>query len=111
MRDSSMPSSVTPRGFIEAASTALPVRVRLTSSQSRPIASQQTAAVKNSFVGVRTPRMLTTPSTIGSTVFGVVGEEVGDEFLDHDAPEQRRGQDEDLLLLGDAPASAGSAAR
>ena len=30
---------------------------------------------------------------------GVVGEEIGDRLLDHDAPEQRRGEDEDLLLL------------
>ena len=63
---------MTPRGFIDAASTALPVRVRLTSSQSRAITRQQTTAVKISFCGVRTPRMLTTPSTIGSTVLALL---------------------------------------
>ena len=56
MRVSSSPSSVTPRGFIDAASTALPVRVRLTRSQSRAITRQQTTAVKISFLGVRTPK-------------------------------------------------------
>ena len=67
-----MPSRVTPRGFIEAASTALPRRVLLTSSQSRPMTSQQTAAVKNSLEGVRTPRKVTTPSTIGLTVLALL---------------------------------------
>ena len=63
---------MTPRGFIEAASTDLPARVRLTQSQSAPIASQQTKAVKISFEGVRTPTIDTTPSTIGSTVLALL---------------------------------------
>ena len=67
-----MPSSVTPRGFIEAARTALPARVRFTRSQSRPMASQHTKAVKISFEGVRTPAINTTPSTIGATVFALL---------------------------------------
>ncbi len=66
-----MPSSVTPRGFIDAASTALPWRVLFTSSHSTPIAIQQIAAVKNSLVGVRTPSTVTTPSTMGSTVLAL----------------------------------------
>ena len=36
---------MTPRGFIEAASTALPVRVRFTSTHSSAITKQQTTAV------------------------------------------------------------------
>ena len=62
---------MTPRGFIEAASTALPARERLTNSQSAPIVAQQTSAVKISFDGVRTPRIDTTPSTIGNTVLAL----------------------------------------
>ena len=69
---SSMPNRVTPRGFIEAASTALPCRVLFTSSQSAPMAIQQIAAVKNSLVGVRTPSTVTTPSTIGNTVLALL---------------------------------------
>ena len=72
MLDRSIPSSVTPRGFIEAAMTALPRRVRLTSSHKRPMTTQQTRAVKNSLVGVRTPNTVTTPSTIGSTVLALL---------------------------------------
>ena len=63
---------MTPRGFIDAASTALPRRVLFTTSQSRPITTQQTIAVKNSLLGVRTPSTVTTPSTIGSTVFALL---------------------------------------
>jgi hypothetical protein len=63
---------VTPRGFIDAASTALPASVRLTNSHSAPIVAQQTSAVKISFAGVRTPRIVTTPSTIGSTVLALL---------------------------------------
>ena len=59
-------------GFIDAASTALPVRVRFTRSHSRPITKQQTTAVKISFLGVRTPRMSITPPTIGSTVLALL---------------------------------------
>ena len=69
---SSSPSRVTPRGFIDAASTALPVRVRFTRSHKRPITTQQTIAVKISFFGVRTPKISTTPSTIGSTVLALL---------------------------------------
>ena len=72
MRVSSKPSSVTPRGFMDAASTTLPIRVRFTSSHSNAMTRQQTIAVKISFRGVRTPRMLTTPSTIGSTVLALL---------------------------------------
>jgi hypothetical protein len=56
---------------MEAASTALPARVRLTSSQSSPITSQQTMAVKISFAGVRTPAILMTPATVGATVLAL----------------------------------------
>ena len=90
---------MTPRGFIDAASTALPVRVRLTSSQSRPITRQQTTAVKISFCGVRTPKMLDHALDDRQHGLGVVGEEIGDQLLDHDAPQQGAGEDEDLLLL------------
>ncbi len=69
---SSSPSRVTPRGFIEAASTALPVRVRFTSSHSSAMTRQHTIAVKISFFGVRTPSTSTTPSTIGSTVLALL---------------------------------------
>ena len=54
--DSSKPSNVRPRGLIEAASSALPARVRLTSSHSRPITTQQITAIRISLVGVRTPQ-------------------------------------------------------
>ena len=68
----SKPSSVSPRGFIEAASSALPARVRLTSSHSSPITAQETSEVTISLIGVRTPAMFTTPPTSGSTVFGLL---------------------------------------
>jgi hypothetical protein len=44
----------------------------LTNSHKPPIVAQQTSAVKISLAGVRTPRMVTTPSTIGSTVLALL---------------------------------------
>ena len=72
MFDISKPSSVRPRGFIDAASSDLPVRVRLTSKYNRPIADQERTAVRISFQGVRTPMIITTPSTSGRTVLGLL---------------------------------------
>jgi hypothetical protein len=62
---------VTPHGFIDAPSKALPVRVRLTSSQSSPITAQAISAIRISLVGVRTPKMLTTPAINGRIVTGL----------------------------------------
>jgi hypothetical protein len=72
MRESSKPSSVRPRGLIEAASSVFPVRVRLISSQSAPITAQQASAIRISLRGVRTPRMGTTPPISAGTVTGLV---------------------------------------
>ena len=62
---------VRPRGLIDAASSALPARVRLTSSQSRPITTQQIAAIMISLVGVRTPAIVVTPPISGRIVTGL----------------------------------------
>ena len=50
----------------------MPASVRLTNSHKPPIVAQQTNAVKISLAGVRTPRIVTTPSTIGSTVLALL---------------------------------------
>jgi hypothetical protein len=62
---------VTPRGFIDAASTALPASVRLLGDDRGVLGLRQSSAVKISFLGVRTPRIVTTPSTIGNTVLAL----------------------------------------
>ena len=71
MFESSNPSRVSPRGLIAAASRALPARVRLTSSHSSPITTQQSTAMTISFFGVRTPAMLTTPGSNARIVTGL----------------------------------------
>ncbi len=71
MRPMSWPSSVTPRGFMEAASSTLPALALFTKAQSRAITTQQTRAVNHSLRGVRTPANSTTPSISGSTVLGL----------------------------------------
>ena len=94
-----MPSSVTPRGFIDAASTALPARVRLTSSQSS--ADRDPADDRREEFVARRAHAQHGHHALDDRQhrLGVVGEEIGDHLLDHDAPQQRRGEDEDLLLL------------
>ncbi len=57
--------------MIEAASSALPARVRFTSSHSSPIATQQASAISTSLAGVRTPARLSTPPISGRIVTGL----------------------------------------
>ena len=63
---------MSPRGLSEAASSALPARVRSISTVSAQSAPQHNTAVRISLVGVRTPPMSVTPVMRGRTVWGLV---------------------------------------
>jgi hypothetical protein len=83
-----MPSKVTPRGFIDAARTALPVRIPITTASDDPPAHD---CGENFVLRGANPENADDAVDNGQDCFSIAGEEISDELLEYDAPQQRRG--------------------
>ena len=75
------------------------MRVRLTSRYSRPIAAQDSAAVRISFQRGADAQDHHHALDQRAHRLGIVGEEIGHGLLQHDAPQQGGGEDEDLFFF------------
>ncbi|MGY3651312.1 hypothetical protein ACVWW2_006603 [Bradyrhizobium sp. LM4.3] len=90
---------MTPRGFIDAASTAFSGAGAVHQQPQQRDDEAAHDGGKDLVLGCADAEDLDDAIDDRQHGLGVVGEEISDHLLDHDPPQQRAGEDEDLLLF------------